>query len=410
MPVSGTLREKYPGVWQVRYEGGRDPLTGRRRQLSQNVHGTKRQAQQVLNALVAEAEAGKRVSTTATFAQLSEKWLALAESDLSPTTLRRYKNLLSKRILPALGDRPVSSIKAMELDDLYQGLVRRVGLSPATVRQAHAIIRRSLRQAVLWGWISSNPAANATPPRVAKSDLSPPDLEQIGELLRVAHDTDPDLARFLHIAATTGARRGELCAMRWSNINFEARTLTIERSIVEVPGGLFEKDTKTHANRRIALDIDTLAVFEDQLEDAEALASETGRAVDNDGFVFSKDNDGVTPWTPGAVTKRFAQVRDELGYGDMRLHDLRHFAATRLMAAGVPVRTVSGRLGHANPSTTLSVYAHFVEASDQEAASVVGKLVSTSKTNSAATRVPTTTSSKPGVSTSRGSRGTRTRS
>lgn len=408
--MSGTLREKYPGVWQVRYEGGRDALTGRRRQLSQNVRGTKRQAQQVLNALVAEAEAGKRVSTTATFAQLSEKWLALAESDLSPTTLRRYKNLLSKRILPALGDRPVSSIKTMELDDLYQGLVRRVGLSPATVRQAHAIIRRSLRQAVLWGWISSNPAANATPPRLAKSDLSPPDLEQIGELLRAAHDTDPDLARFLHIAATTGARRGELCAMRWSNINFEARTLTIERSIVEVPGGLFEKDTKTHANRRIALDIDTLAVFEDQREEAEALASKTDRAVHDDGFVFSKDNDGVTPWTPGAVTKRFAQVRDELGYGDMRLHDLRHFAATRLMAAGVPVRTVSGRLGHANPSTTLSVYAHFVEASDQEAASVVGKLVSTSKTNSAAKRVPTTTLNKPAVSTSRGSRGTRARS
>jgi integrase len=406
--VSGTLREKYPGVWQVRYEGGRDPLTGRRRQLSQNVHGTKRQAQQVLNALVAEAEAGKRVSTTATFAQLSEKWLALAESDLSPTTLRRYKNLLSKRILPALGDRPVSSIKAMELDDLYQGLVRRVGLSPATVRQAHAIIRRSLRQAVLWGWISSNPAANATPPRVAKSDLSPPDLDQIGELLRVAHDTDPDLARFLHIAATTGARRGELCAIRWSNINFEVRTLTIERSIVEVPGGLFEKDTKTHANRRIALDIDTLAVFGDQLEDAKAHASETDRTVKEDGFVFSKDNDGVTPWTPGAVTKRFAQVRDELGYGDMRLHDLRHFAATRLMAAGVPVRTVSGRLGHANPSTTLSVYAHFVEASDQEAASVVGKLVSTSKSNSAARRVPTTTLNKSAVSTSGRSRGTRT--
>jgi hypothetical protein len=108
------------------------------------------------------------------------------------------------------------------------------------------------------------------------------------------------------------------------------------------------------------------------------------------------------------VTKRFAQVRDELGYGDMRLHDLRHFAATRLMAAGVPVRTVSGRLGHANPSTTLSVYAHFVEASDQEAASVVGKLVSTSKSNSAARRVPTTTLNKSAVSTSGRSRGTRT--
>lgn len=381
--MSGTLREKYPGIWQVRYEAGRDALTGRRLQLSRNVHGTKRKAQQVLNALVAEAEAGHKVGTTGTFEQLTERWLALAENDLSPTTLRRYKNLLSKRILPAIGDRPVGSIKSMELDDLYQGLVRRVGLSPATVRQAHAIIRRAFRQAVLWGWITSNPAANATPPRLTKSDLSPPDLVQIGELLRAANDMDAEFARFIHIAATTGARRGELCALRWSNINFEVGTLAIERSIIEVKGGLLEKDTKTHANRRIALDTDTLAVFHEQRVMVEWRTSQIGEEVSDEAFIFSTEPDGLTPWTPGNVTKRFARVRNELGYGNMRFHDLRHFAATRLMAAGVPVRTVSGRLGHANPSTTLSVYSHFVEASDQEAASVVGRLVSTSKSNSA---------------------------
>jgi integrase len=377
--VSGTLREKYPGIWQVRFEGGRDPLTGQRLQISRNVRGSKRQAQQVLNALVAEAEAGKRLGKTGTFAQLSEKWLELAEGDLSPTTLRRYKNLLSKRILPALGNRPVSDIKTLDLDDLYQGLIRRVGLSPSTVRQIHAIIRRALRQAVLWGWISSNPAVNATPPRLTKSDLSPPDGEQIGELLRAANEKDPELARFLHIAATTGARRGELCAIRWSNINFESASLTIERSIVEVPGGLFEKDTKTHANRRIALDPDTLEVLSEQ----KLYAQREGPEVFQGGFVFSRDDDGVVPWTPGTVTKRFALIRDGLGYQNMRLHDLRHFAATRLIAAGIPVRTVSGRLGHANPATTLTVYSHFVEASDQDAAKVVGTLVSTSKARSA---------------------------
>jgi integrase len=332
-----------------------------------------------LNALVAEAEAGKRLGKTGTFAQLSEKWLELAEGDLSPTTLRRYKNLLSKRILPALGNRPVSDIKTLDLDDLYQGLIRRVGLSPSTVRQIHAIIRRALRQAVLWGWISSNPAVNATPPRLTKSDLSPPDGEQIGELLRAANEKDPELARFLHIAATTGARRGELCAIRWSNINFESASLTIERSIVEVPGGLFEKDTKTHANRRIALDPDTLEVLSEQ----KLYAQREGPEVFQGGFVFSRDDDGVVPWTPGTVTKRFALIRDGLGYQNMRLHDLRHFAATRLIAAGIPVRTVSGRLGHANPATTLTVYSHFVEASDQDAAKVVGTLVSTSKARSA---------------------------
>jgi len=125
--MSGTLREKYPGIWQVRFDAGRDPVTGRRRQLSRNVRGSKRQAQQALNALVAEAESGRRVGTSGTFEQLSTRWLALVENDLSPTTLRTYKNLLSKRILPALGDRAVSSIQTMDLDDLYRGLLKSVG-------------------------------------------------------------------------------------------------------------------------------------------------------------------------------------------------------------------------------------------------------------------------------------------
>jgi integrase len=382
--MSGTLREKYPGIWQVRFDSGRDPVTGLRRQLSRNVRGSKRQARQALNALVAEAESGRRVGTSGTFEQLSTRWLALIENDLSPTTLRTYKNLLSKRILPALGDRAVSSIQTVDLDDLYRGLTKRVGLSSSTVRQIHAIVRRAFRQGVLWGWIANNPAANATPPRLTKADLSPPDVDQVGELLRAANVRDPEFAHFVHIAATTGARRGELCALRWSNLNTNLKTLTIERSIIEAPGGRIEKDTKTHANRRIALDNDTLAVFEAQRHIALERASLIGERVSADAFVFSREPDGSAPWTPGSVTKRFAMIREELGYDNMRLHDLRHFAATRLMAAGVPVRTVSGRLGHANPSTTLSVYSHFVEASDQEAASVVGKLVSSSKSRSAA--------------------------
>ncbi len=382
--MSGTLREKYPGIWQVRFDAGRDPVTGRRRQLSRNVRGTKRQAQQVLNALVAESDAGRQVGKSGTFEQLSIKWLTLVENNLSPTTLRTYKNLLSKRILPALGARPVSDIRTIDLDDLYQGLTKRVRLSSSTVRQIHAIIRRALRQAVLWGWIVNNPAANATPPRQSKADVSPPNVDQVGKLLNFANLQDPEFARFVHIAATTGARRGELCALRWSNLDTKLKTLTIERSIIEAPGWRLEKDTKTHSNRRIALGSDTLEILKAQRLIAQERASQIGIKVTADAFMFSREPDGCIPWTPDSVTKRFAIVRDELGYHTMRFHDLRHFAATRLMAAGVPVRMISGRLGHANPSTTLSVYSHFVEASDQEAAKVMDSLVSSSRTVSVA--------------------------
>ena len=375
--MSGGLRQRSDGVWEIRFETGRDPVTGRRRQKSRSVRGTKAEAQKVLNALVVEADAGAYVGTSTTFEQLCAQWLAQSGNDLSPTTLRRYKNLLSKRILPALGQRPVHSIRTMDLDQLYLGLTKQVGLAPATVRQVHSVIRRAFRQAVRWGWVSTNPAINASPPRLVKADLSPPDVAQVGKILEMARVDDPQLARFLHIAASTGARRGELCALRWRNLNKESQTLTIERSIIEVPGGLAEKDTKTHANRRIALDPGTLDVFEEQRIEMLNFARSAGLKFTDDSYIFSREPDGAIPWTPGTVTRRFEAIRHSLGYDKIRLHDFRHFTATRLMAAGVPVRTVSGRLGHANPATTLSVYAHFVEASDQVAATVMGDLLST---------------------------------
>jgi integrase len=331
-----------------------------------------------MNALVAEADAGGFIGTSTTFEQLCIQWLALAENDLSPTTLRRYKNLLSKRILPALGSRRVNSIRTVDLDRLYLGLSNDVGLAPATVRQAHAVIRRAFRQAVRWGWIATNPATNATPPRLVRADLSPPNVDQVGKLLRQASTDDPGLGRFLHVAASTGARRGEICALRWRNLDAKLNTLTIERSIIEIPGGIAEKDTKNHANRRMALDPGTLSVLEEQRRDALKRAAQSGAKLTDESFIFSREPDGLMPWIPGNVTRRFQSLRRALGYDSMRLHDLRHFTATRLMAAGVPVRTVSGRLGHANPSTTLSVYSHFVAASDQVAASVMGDLLSPS--------------------------------
>jgi len=91
--------------------------------------------------------------------------------------------------------------------------------------------------------------------------------------------------------------------------------------------------------------------------------------------VFSHDPGGAVPWAPDHVTKSFQRLRESVGLGAVRLHDLRHFAATSLLAAGVPIRTVSGRLGHANAATTLGVYAHFIEASDQQAANLLAAAI-----------------------------------
>ncbi|MGB3412608.1 MAG: site-specific integrase [Microthrixaceae bacterium] len=373
--MRGGLRELKPGVWEVRAEAGRDPVSGRRRQVSRTVRGTKREAQKKLNALVADLDQGNQVGSDATFADVAERWLNLSGADLSPTTLRRYSQLLRSHILPAIGTQSAHKVRTSDLDDLYQGLIATKGLAPATVRQVHSVIRRAMSQAVRWGWITTNPAANTTPPRVTKPTIKPPDVEKVIELLQLAHEVYPEFGRFLHLAVTTGARRGELCALKWERIDFDNATLTISRAMVEVQGGLVEKDTKTHSIRRIALDEQTLVVLTEHRAQAERLAAEAGCTVTGDSYVFTLDPAGAVPFTPDHATKTFQRLRQKVGLDNTRLHDLRHFAATSLLAAGVPVRTVSGRLGHANAATTLGVYAHFVEASDKIAADALGRIL-----------------------------------
>ena len=137
------------------------------------------------------------------------------------------------------------------------------------------------------------------------------------------------------------------------------------------------KDTKTHAARRIALDADTIDMWLRRLERAQSFAGLAGCQLPDEGFGLTTQPDGSTPLHPDTVTKNFRRLSRRAGLSGVRLHDLRHMHATELLAAGVPVRTVSGRLGHANAATTLNVYAHFLETSDRQAADVISSLLNT---------------------------------
>jgi integrase len=170
-------------------------------------------------------------------------------------------------------------------------------------------------------------------------------------------------------------RRGEVCGLRWRDVDFEAATLRVEASVVHAEVGILEKDTKTHATRRLSVDRGTVAVLRGHRNRCEARASAAGVTSAADAFVLSDAADGRSPWRPNRLTQAFARLRSPLGLDGVRLHDLRHFQATELIAAGVDVRTVAGRLGHADASTTLRIYAAFMEPADQGAAMVVERLL-----------------------------------
>ncbi len=236
---------------------GRDPLDGRYRQLSRTVDGTKREAQRALAALITEVSAGRETGANATVADLLAQWLDLAAEQLSPTTLRTYQQNVRTRLGPAIGSVRVRKLRAQELDQLYGALMRDGKLSPTTVRQVHSVIRRALAQAVRWVWVPVNVAANATPPRARKPHLDPPKVADVQKILAAAFEENTEFGIFLHFVAASGARGGEACALRWSDIDLETGIVIISRSIINTPsGGYLEKDTKTHAIRKLALDVE----------------------------------------------------------------------------------------------------------------------------------------------------------
>ena len=311
----------------------------------------------------------------ATFGQLLDQWLEECDRlELSPTTLRNYRAQVEHTIRPALGKVQLNRLTSKNLDALY-GAMKENGKSAKTIRNHHAVISAALHQGVRWGWVRTNVAEMAKPPRVAHKRVSVPSLDVVRDVIEAAERRDPRLAPLLMLAALTGMRRGELCALRWSDVDLDAGTVHVTRSVVVVPNGLAEKATKTDRGRGVALDPVGVAVLSQHLARTTQWISEAGNRLASDAFVFSPSIEGTTPFRPDNVTSFFIRVRNEVGAPQVRLHDLRHFTATQLIGAGVDVRTVAGRLGHSDPSVTLRVYSHALEERDRAAAAVMGGIL-----------------------------------
>jgi integrase len=377
--MKGYIRQR-GAAWELRVFLGYDPVTRKQLYAYRTVHGGKRDAQRMLAEMITEVDKGLVARTNATVKDLLEAWFELAAADFSPTTVKETRGYMDRSLLPTLGHRQLAKLNPAEIDAFYQRLrasggVRGQPLAPATIRRIHGVLRRALGQGVKWGWLAVNPAASASPPKVPQPDITPPSPEQLLRLLERARRESPELACYLLLAAATGARRSEMVALRWSDIDLDDAVVRISRGIVIGNHGLVEKDTKTHSSRRVSLDAGTAAVMAEHRQKMLARAEVCGAELLGDGFVFSNEPDGAVCWFPASVSRWFKQLCDREEISNVRLHDLRHFVATQLLSAGVDVRTVAGRLGHRNAATTLNVYAHFLEQTDRVAADIIGSVI-----------------------------------
>lgn len=397
----GEIEELPSGSLRVKVYAGVDPISGRRHYLTETISpgpNAYSEAEKARTWLLAQVDDRRNPRTRATLDQLLDRWLEVVE--LEATTRMGYQNKLRKHVRPVLGKLPVGRIEAETLESFYAGLRRCrdwcggrryvehrtsadhtcsakcqphkcTPLAASTVRQIHWILSGAFGRAVRWRWIAVNPATQAEPPAPPHPDPQPPTPEDAARIINEAW-RDPDWGALAWLAMTTGARRGELCALRWQHVDLDNGVLTLRRSAyVDENGELREKDTKTHQQRRVALDAETVVVLRELFERYLARLAALGMRHRPDAHVFSPEPDHSRGFRPDSVTQRYGRLAVRLGL-ESHIHALRHYSATELIAAGVDVRTVAGRLGHGGGgTTTLRVYAAWLSESDQRAATTL---------------------------------------
>jgi integrase len=351
-----------------------------------------KEAEKVRTRLQAEVDARRNPRTRATVNQLMERYLELLDTETS--TVDNYASLIRHHVRPLIGHLPIGRINGEVLDSFYKELRtcrahcggRRYvehrtnrqhecdprcrqhacrPLADSSIRKIHAILSGAGKRAIRWRWVAVNPFDQAEPPSVPRPQPKSPSYEQAAAIATEAW-ADLDWGMLVWVAMVTGARRGELCALRWDRLDSAERVLTIASSIRQRSGSTWEKDTKTHQQRRITIDEQTvtlLAAYRRYCANRAGLDDLPGSAR-----IFSDSPDGRTWLKPDSVSQRYKRMCVRLGW-DMNFHQLRHYSATGLISSGVDVTTVAGRLGHGGGgSTTLKFYSAWVSEADQRAA------------------------------------------
>jgi len=366
--MSGTLRERPPksGRWELRAYVGKDPETGKPRQVSRVFRGGKRDAVKALDKLVHEVDQGRHIGNTATFGKLLDEWMErVIKKRRARSTIDTYGIHIENDIRPALGSVRLAKLTAYELDSYFAELEEK-GLSGGTVKLQHAIIRSALSQGVRWKWISSNPAKESSP-EVVQADAAPTiTVDQLRTLYFAAAAQDEDMAAALALAALTGCRRGELCGLRWSDVDWNQASVRVERAWVPGSGGQHLTQTKTGKGRTVFVGSEGVRILRDYRA---AKTAQLGHEPDDDGWLLSLDG-GDTPLRAKTLTEYVCALgrRNKI---KVRLHSLRHFRATELVPAGVDLPTAAGQMGH-TPAVMAETYLH---TSDERGAAA-GELVS----------------------------------
>jgi integrase len=372
--MKGHVYQRAKGSWTIVYDLPVDMVTGKRRQKSQTVKGTKRDAERALREVLLSLEQGTYVKPNKV--KLGEwliQWLKdYVSMNTTDRTQESYKSIVERHLIPSLGKITLTDLQPVHIQSYYAAKLDKGradgkgGLSARSIVYHHRILSNALDYAVKMGIVVRNVIKVVEPPRVAKVTMHTLSPEEVTKFLDAARETD----YFVYFATLlyTGLRRGELLALRWRNLDLESAKLTVVETAYKLGNGTYViKEPKTPQSRRtVTLPPSLVELFNVYRADQELLRIQLGVSLDADDFVFIRP-DG-SPINPNAVTLAFRRIIKKAMLRSIRIHDLRHTHATLMLKAGVHPKVVSERLGHANIGITLDIYSHVLPGLQEAAA------------------------------------------
>lgn len=379
--MKGHLRQRSPGSFELKFDAGRD-ASGKRIVETRTVKGGRRAAQTELAKLVSAVDQGEHVrrspTTVGAFVEERiERWVALGQ--VTPKTAERYNELLANQIAPLIGQIALQALRASDIER-WHGTLRvsgrkdgNGGLSALTIRHAHRLLGKALKEAQRHDLVIRNAASMQPPPRVPRTEVKILNTDQMRGLVRdlKGHPVYPKAV----LALFAGMRLGEIVALRWGSLDLDRKTATVRSSLEETQAGLRFKTPKSEAGARTIdlpdIAVETLRVYRRQQQE-QRLALGAGKLTD-DTLVFGRL--GGAPQTPNALSKEWAAAAASIELAEITFHSLRHAHASQLIDVGVDIVTISKRLGHASPTITLGTYAHLFNKRGDKAAEAINGAV-----------------------------------
>ena len=355
------------GVWQVVLRVP-DPVTGKKKQVWRSTGERDRAKAKLIEAkLIVAATRGELLPTDQTpLEEFLPQWLETraATAGLEAGTVASYRNAITLHILPALGKVKICDLTPAMLSAYYAKKLRSGradgrpgGLSPHKVHEHHAVLHKALNDALKWGLVTRNVADAVDAPAVPKVEYPTLSRQQARQLSTEARAHR--LFALYRMALTTGLRQGEILALRWSDVDWDAGTVSVARAQKDIVDGVpvYGKTKAKRARSKVHLDPRDLTDLAAHRERQRLEQARAGSAWHPDDLIFCRE-DG-TALSADQARNFFKRLLRAAGLPPrMRFHDLRHTNATLLMEAGEPVLVVSERLGHSTPTTTEAMYGH----------------------------------------------------